>query len=278
MLLFQLTNIRNVFNDDRVVWFLAGLVEDVVRLDHVVDDVALGYLFGAELLRRRQVLAVVVAQVVVADDRHRFQAGADQKVDQHRLQLGLARFEVVAADEHVELLGQFDAAGHERVLRRSVDEGALQLSCNQSVISSMSAIIVGANRNIDYSFQDAGHGEQSRRRHFVGVLFDGAQQVFSRVVESRDNVGEAFSIGRPQDDHLVQLVGSFKVLDVAPDLIHLLLAAARHDVVSPLRLVGGDEVWAVNRRAGFHFLHIRAQLILITYKCNNVSYSTWQFA
>lgn len=47
---------------------LAGLVEDAVAGDHVVDDVALRYLLGAEGLRRRQVHAVVVPQVVVAHD------------------------------------------------------------------------------------------------------------------------------------------------------------------------------------------------------------------
>ena len=67
-----LTDIRDVFNDDRVIRLLSGLVENAVRLDHVVDHVALGDLLGAELLRRRQVLAVVVTQVVVADDRDGF--------------------------------------------------------------------------------------------------------------------------------------------------------------------------------------------------------------
>ena len=51
-----------------VVRFLSGLVQYAVRLDHVIHHVALGDLFGAELLRSGQVFPVVVAEVIVADD------------------------------------------------------------------------------------------------------------------------------------------------------------------------------------------------------------------
>lgn len=51
-----------------VIWLLPRGIEEGVRLNHVVHHVALGDLFGAELLRRRQVHAVVVPQVVVAHD------------------------------------------------------------------------------------------------------------------------------------------------------------------------------------------------------------------
>ena len=83
------------------------------------------YLFGTELLRGREIFAIVVAQMVVADDRNRFQAGADQEINQHRFQLGLTGLEVVSADEHVRLFGQFDTSRNERVLRRTVDESTL---------------------------------------------------------------------------------------------------------------------------------------------------------
>lgn len=61
-----------------------------VRVDHVVDHVALGDLLGPELLRRREVPAVVVAQVVVGHDARRLDARGHQKVHQHRLHLRLA--------------------------------------------------------------------------------------------------------------------------------------------------------------------------------------------
>ena len=58
---------------------LSGRVEDGVGLDHVVDDGALGDLLGLELRGRAQVLAVVVAQMVVAHDRDRLDARSDLK-------------------------------------------------------------------------------------------------------------------------------------------------------------------------------------------------------
>lgn len=50
--------------------------------------------------------------------------GADQKVHQHRLDLGLTRFEVVPTDEDPFLDGQLDGPGYKSVLRGSIDVGA----------------------------------------------------------------------------------------------------------------------------------------------------------
>lgn len=71
---------REVLDDDGVVGVLALLVEDRVRLDHVVDDVGLGDLLGAELALRAQVAPVIVAQVVVARDARQLDPGADEEV------------------------------------------------------------------------------------------------------------------------------------------------------------------------------------------------------
>ena len=75
----------HVLDHDHVVGVLVLVVEDPVGSDHVVDDVRLGDLFGAEGLRRLQVLAVVVAQVVVRDDGGRLDAGGHEEVDHDRL-------------------------------------------------------------------------------------------------------------------------------------------------------------------------------------------------
>lgn len=61
--------------------------------------------------------------------------GADQKVHQHRLDLGLTRFEVIPTDEDPFLHSQLDDPGYKRVLRGSIDVGAsLQYTghCKQS--------------------------------------------------------------------------------------------------------------------------------------------------
>lgn len=52
-----------------VIRLFSRLKQYGVWLHHVVHHVALGYFFGAELLRGRQVLPVIVAKVIVADDR-----------------------------------------------------------------------------------------------------------------------------------------------------------------------------------------------------------------
>lgn len=51
-----------------MVGFFSRLVQYGVGLDHVIHHVALGDLFGAELLWSGQVLPIVVAQVIVADN------------------------------------------------------------------------------------------------------------------------------------------------------------------------------------------------------------------
>ena len=117
------TDSRHVLDDDGVVGVLTRLVEHSVGGDHVVDDVRLGNLLGAELLVRTQVHAVVVAQVVVASNRGELETRVDEEVDESRLHLSLAGLEVVAADETLVLLGEVDAAGDKGVLRRAVDEG-----------------------------------------------------------------------------------------------------------------------------------------------------------
>lgn len=116
---------RHVLDHDAVVRVLVLLVQDGVSGDHVVHDVALGDLFRAELLLRRQVLAVVVAEMVVACDRGEFDASVDQKVDQCGLHLGLAGLEVIASNERTVLLSKLDSARHKGVLGRAVDEGNL---------------------------------------------------------------------------------------------------------------------------------------------------------
>lgn len=70
--------------------------------------------------------------------------GADQEVHQDRLQLGLARFEVIPSNENLSLDSQLDDPRDESVLRGPVDVGA--------------------------AFQDAGHSKQCGRRHLQTML------------------------------------------------------------------------------------------------------------
>jgi len=102
----RVTDSGDVLNDDSVVGMLAlripirkgkacwrrkaethRLVENAVGLDHVIDDVGLGDLLGAELLRSAEVHAVVVAEVVVRGDSDGLDTSAHQEVNEDRLDL-----------------------------------------------------------------------------------------------------------------------------------------------------------------------------------------------
>ena len=73
---------------------------------YVVRHLVLTDLLVAEQLGGVQVEAIVVFQEVKVSDRPQLDAGIDQEVDESRLHLGLARLEVVAADEGFPALGR----------------------------------------------------------------------------------------------------------------------------------------------------------------------------
>src|ERR1700761_1111078 len=103
-------NCGHVLDHDGVVRVLPLLIENRVRLNHVVDNVGLGDLFGTVLLLRAEVLAVVVAEVVVARNGGNLDARVDEEIDQGRLHLSLARLEIVASNKGGVFLGELDRA------------------------------------------------------------------------------------------------------------------------------------------------------------------------
>jgi hypothetical protein len=229
-------DVRHVLDDNHVVGMLVLGVQHAVGRHHVVDDVALGDLLGAELARRREVLAVVVAEMVVADDRHGLDAGGNQPVDHDGLHLGLARLEVVAANEHAVLLGQLDAAGHKCVLWTAVD--------------------------VDRVLENRRHSEQRRRRDLGLVAVDGGQQVLGRVIDALGDLGESLSVGAPEHHHLVDVVVGLEAANVGAHLLELLALRAAQNVVGTRGLVGGHKVRIVDRRHRHNVDHVGAQLAL----------------
>lgn len=171
---------RHVLDDDGVVRVLALLVEDRVGSNHVVNYIGLGDLLGAELLVGAQVHAVVVAKMVVAGNRSELDTSVDEEVHESRLHFGLARLEVVTADEGVVLLGQLDGARDEGVLGRAVDERHL--------------------------VEDTGHGEDSRGGDLLVAGLDGGQKVVSGVIDALEDIGITLSVGSPLNDDLVKAV------------------------------------------------------------------------
>lgn len=227
---------RHVLDDDAVVWVLTLLVENRVGLDHVVDDVGLGNLLGAELLLGAQVLAVVVAKVVVAGNRGELDASVDEKVNESRLHFGLARLEVITANEGVVLLGELDGTGNKSVLGRAVDEGS--------------------------ALEDTGNSENGGGRNLLVTLLDGLEQVVGRVVDARDKVGVALRVGGPHDNDLVEAVLLLELANVGLDLLDVSHAglAALEDIVGTVLLVGGNKVGIIDGRQGNHVDHLLLDL------------------
>ena len=65
--------------------------------------------------------------MIVADNGSRFDPRTDQKIHEYRFELGLARLEVVAGNEHLLSFSQLYNTWYKRVLRRTVYERDLQI-------------------------------------------------------------------------------------------------------------------------------------------------------
>ena len=187
------SNSRHVLDDDAVVWVLAFLVKHSVSGDHVVNDVGLGDLLGAELLLGAEVHAVVVAKMVVAGNGGELDTGVDQEVDQGRLHLGLSGLEVITTDECIVLLSELNGTGNECVLRRAVNE--------------------------DDALEDARNGKDGRRSNFLVTCFDGLEEIVGSVIDAFNKVGESLGVCRPLNDDLVKAVCSFEVTEIVRERI-----------------------------------------------------------
>ena len=123
----RIAHIWHVFDNNCVIGLLkTTAIENLIRGYHIVNDIGLRDFFASELLGRRQIVAVIVTEMIVADDRAWLDASTDQEVYQHRLELSLTRLEVISSDEHSFVLCQFDKSGNKSVLRRTVYVSALK--------------------------------------------------------------------------------------------------------------------------------------------------------
>mmetsp|Transcript_23187 Transcript_23187/g.43878 ORF Transcript_23187/g.43878 Transcript_23187/m.43878 type:complete len:575 (-) Transcript_23187:124-1848(-) len=232
----RIGHVRYVLDDDDVIGMLVLLEEYAIRCHHVIDDVAFRNLLGTELTRSAEVLTVVITEVIVGNDAHGLNPGGNEEVDHDGLHLGLSRLEIVPGDEHLLLTCQFDNSRHERILRRSVDEG-----------SSLEYTRHGKN----------GGGTNLRLSHL-----DAGENVVGGIVDPLLDGREALRVGRPEKNNLIEGIGRLEIANVLANLIHLFLLRPRQDVVRPLSLIRRDKVGKVNGRQGLDILHLRVQLIL----------------
>lgn len=178
-------NGRHVLDDDCVVRMLALLVKHSVGFNHVIDNVGLGNLLGAELLLGAEILAVIVAKVVVAGNGGKLDTSANQEVDESGLHLGLARLEVITTNEGVVFLSKLNATGDEGVLGRSVDEGNL--------------------------LEDASNSKDGGWCNLLVTILNGLHEIVGSVIDASDELSEALSVGSPLDNDLLQTVLSLEI-------------------------------------------------------------------
>jgi hypothetical protein len=150
------SNSRSILDDDQVIRvfplllaLLGRSVQQVVGGDHVIDDGRLGDLLGTELPLGREVLAIVVPEMVVRGDAQGLDTGVDEEFGDDRFELGLTgcgeqasdfsrrqfphgpplltiprsrlTLEIITSDKALMPLGQLDTSGYKRVGRRTVD-------------------------------------------------------------------------------------------------------------------------------------------------------------
>jgi hypothetical protein len=179
------SNSWHVLDDNAVIWVLTFLVEDIVGSDHVIYNIGLGDLLGAELPLGRQVLAVVIAEMVIGCDGGKLDTSANEEINESRLHFGLAGFEVVTSNESLVLVGEFDATWDEGVLGRTVDEWS--------------------------AFENTGNSKDGGWRNLFVSALDGLDEVVGSVVDTNDEIGETLGIGSPLNDNLLEVVGSLEV-------------------------------------------------------------------
>ena len=123
---FRIAHIWNILDHHCMIWMRLSLtIQDLVRIDHVIDNVRFRNFLASKLFRCHQIVSVIVSQMIVTNNRTRFDASADQKVDQYRFEFGLSRFEIITRDENLIAFSQFDQTRNECVLRWSIDVGRL---------------------------------------------------------------------------------------------------------------------------------------------------------
>jgi hypothetical protein len=247
-------NGRHVLDDDCVVRVLALLVKYSVSFNHVINNIGLGNLLGTELFLGAQVLAVIVAKVVVAGNGSELDTSTNQEVNKSGLHLSLARLEVITTNESIVPLGKLDATGNKGVLGGSVDEGSL--------------------------FENAGNSKDSRWSNLLMTVLDGLHEIVGSVIDASDKLSKALSVGSPLDDDLVQSVLGLEITsklvrkshmseqrsvnlpNVLANLLNMLKTslASLDEVVGTVFLVGSNEVGVVDARKRNHLRHLLLNL------------------
>jgi hypothetical protein len=192
------TNSWHVLDDDSVIRMLALLIKNRVGFNHVINNIGLGDFLGAELLLRAEVLSIVVAKMVVAGNGSELYTSADQEVHQSRLHLSLTRLEIITSNESIMLLGKLNCTRNKGVLWRAVDEGN--------------------------ALEDACHSKNSGWSNFLVTVLNCFHEVLGSIIDTRDEISKALSVGSPLNNDLVQVVRSLEVPSERVSIYFLVLS------------------------------------------------------
>lgn len=106
--LLGITSTGDVLDDDFVVGVFTLLEQAGVGSDDIISAGLLGGFLGLEGLFGREVLTVVVTQMVITDDRDGLKTTTNDNVDEGSLELSLTSLEIVTDNEGVVLDSQFN--------------------------------------------------------------------------------------------------------------------------------------------------------------------------
>ena len=161
--------------------------------------------------------------MVVTYNTQRTNPSLDQELCENALDLGLTGFEIIAPNERLILLGEVDTSRHKCILRSTVDERD--------------------------SFKNTTDCEDRRRSNFRMIGFHTLEKVFSRIVDTRNDLGIPFRISGPNNDNFIQIMFCFERLDIIANMLDMRpLVIAGNQVIRTSRLIGGNESRIVNRR------------------------------
>lgn len=93
---------RHILDDDLMVdlEILLGGIEHPVGFEDVIYAASLGDLLRTELLLRREILSIIVAQVIVTHYRSTLDSCSDEEVSNGGFDFGLACFEIITNDKN----------------------------------------------------------------------------------------------------------------------------------------------------------------------------------
>lgn len=235
--LLGVTSAGDVFNDDFVIGVFTLLHQSGVGGDDIISAGLLGGFLGLEGLFGREVLTIVVTQMVVRDDGDGLKTSTSNNVNEGSLELSLTSLEVITDNEGVISDSQFNDTVDQSVLGTTVDEAD--------------------------TFEGAGSGVDDGGGDFGVRVFNSLQEVISSVMDTDGDLAVSFSVTRPHDDDLVELVGFLELSEVSSDGVEVfLLVVTGNDVISSFLLVGSNEVFVVDSGKGDHILHVGSELDL----------------